>query len=89
MDSSVPIKQQIKELMVKQLNLSKRPEEILDDMPLGLNGLDLDSIDYLELVIGVEKQFGIKITDEDLKEAEKIFRSINTLSSFIEKRLAK
>lgn len=60
-------------------------EDIDDDAPLFKDGLGLDSIDALELVVAIEKNFNIIIEDEDVgKEA---FGSIMILSQFIQKAL--
>ena len=61
MDQGVELKQRVKELIVRQLKLEMDPAEIKDAAPLfgdSADGLGLDSIDALELVLGVEKEFG-------------------------------
>ena len=70
---SEELKPRVKELIVRQLKLDLDPASIKDDAPLfgdADGGLGLDSIDALELVLGVEKEFGIKV--QDLTQAEKM-----------------
>lgn len=78
------IKDKIKEMIVRRLKLKMSPQEIKDDTPLfGPNGLGLDSIDVLELVAGLQKEFGVVINDKAM--AERILISVNTITNFIEK----
>lgn len=68
--------------IIKQLNLEdQKPEDIDADAPLFGEGLGLDSIDALEIMVLLEKNYGIKI--EDPKEGKKIFFSVRTLAQFI------
>jgi len=60
------------------------PEQIDDDAPLFGTGLGLDSIDALELVVMLEKIYGIVI--KDIEEGRPAFRSVRTLAEFIEKK---
>lgn len=82
------LKQELKELLVNALNLEDvDPASIDDDEPLFGAGLDLDSIDALELVLQLEKTYGIKIGNSE--ESKKALSSIRVLAEFIEqKRLA-
>ena len=75
--------QTLKEILIKNLKLEDMtPEDIDDTMPLfGENGLGLDSVDSIELVLTVDKEFGVKITDS--KEYEKIFATVQSLLDFI------
>jgi len=72
----------LKVLLVEGLKLEdKRPEDIEDDAPIFVEGLGLDSIDALELVVLVEEMFHVTIPDEEVgKEA---FASVNALAAFI------
>ena len=84
MDPKDELKTRIKQLIVKQLKLEIDPASIGDDAPLfgdAANGLGLDSIDALELVLGVEKEFGIKVQDEEV--GVKAFASVDALYDFI------
>lgn len=73
----------LKEVLIKNLKLEDlSPEDINDTMPLfGDEGLGLDSVDSIELVLTVEKEFGVKITDS--KEYQKIFTNIQSLLDYI------
>jgi len=76
--------QKIKEQVIEVLNLEDvEPEDIDTDDPLFGDGLGLDSIDALELIVLLEKQYGLKI--EDPKDGKKIFYSIRTIAEYIEK----
>jgi len=71
----------VKELIVRRLKLDMDPSAIQDDAPLFGEGLGLDSIDALELVLGLEQDFGIKVEDEEV--GVKAFASVNALCDFI------
>ncbi len=79
----------IKKLIVKQLKLDIDPASIKSSAPLFGDdpaGLGLDSIDALELVLGIEKEFGIKVQDEEV--GVKAFASVDALCDFIESKAA-
>lgn len=57
------------------------PAGISDDAPLVGGGLDLDSIDVLELVTGIEKRYGLRFEDPDV--VQKVFRSVAGIASHI------
>ena len=83
------LKKRIKELIVRQLKLELDPATIADDAPLfgdADGGLGLDSIDALELVLGVEKEFGIKVQDEEVGVTA--FASVNALCAFVRQKAA-
>ncbi len=89
MDQGVELKQRVKELIVRQLKLEMDPTEIKDAAPLfgeSADGLGLDSIDALELVLGVEKEFGIKVQDEEV--GVQAFASVDALCDFIRSKAA-
>ncbi|MCX7895803.1 MAG: phosphopantetheine-binding protein [Thermoanaerobaculum sp.] len=72
----------VKELIINRLQLEGiAPEDIDDAAPLFGDGLGLDSIDALELVIGIEKEFGVRIQDEEV--GTKAFASVNALVEFL------
>lgn len=77
------LKQELKEKIIEQLNLEDVSiEEIADTDPLFGEGLGLDSIDALELIVMLDKDYGIKLADP--KEGRKIFESIETMATYIE-----
>ena len=77
----------IKRLIVDSLHLEGiDPEMIEDEAPLFGEGLGLDSVDALELVVALEKEFGIKIKSQEL--GREVFSSVSSLSQFIEARTA-
>lgn len=78
---------QLKELLVKELNLKVRPEAIIDEMVLFGEGLGLDSLDAVEIVVILKKHFGVTIVDSE--QAKKAFVSIKTLTDFVETELGK
>lgn len=74
--------EKLKTQIIEQLNLVEvKPEEINADSPLFGEGLGLDSIDALELIVLLEKHYGIKI--EDPKDGKTIFQSLRTMAEFI------
>lgn len=82
------LKYQLKEQIIKFLNLiSVTPDDIKDDEPLFGEGLGLDSIDSLELIVLLDREYGIKITDP--KDGRKVLVDINTMVDYIEKNRTK
>ncbi|TYB74099.1 acyl carrier protein [Bizionia gelidisalsuginis] len=80
--------QELKENIIELLNLEEfSVEDINDDDALFGDGLGLDSIDALELMVMLDKDYGIKLTDP--KEGKEIFQSIAVLADYIEKNRAK
>lgn len=76
------LKHDLKVNIIKYLNiLEYTPETINDDMPLFGEGLELDSIDSLELIVMLEREFGIKITNP--AEGRKILATIDSMADFI------
>lgn len=84
--SEPDLRQQIKEMLVKSLMLQTTPEQIGNDVPLfGPGGLGLDSIDALELVVSMEKTFGVGVPNSEV--AGKALQNVNTIHDYIlEKR---
>ena len=84
MDNSAVLKREIKRLMVENLMLQVSPEEISDDQPLfGPGGLGLDSVDALQLVVAIDKTYGLKIPDPET--ARQILQSVNTMTATVAK----
>ncbi len=82
------LKQQLKKQIVEFLNLtSVDPESIKDDEPLFGEGLGLDSIDSIELIVLLGREYGINI--QDPKEGRKILVDINTMVAYIEQHRTK
>jgi len=80
--SEIDLKSRIKSMMVENLMLKMAPEEIGDDTLLfSPEGLALDSIDALELAVGIEKNFGIATPNAEV--AREAFVSVNTIAAYI------
>ena len=76
------LKKELKEQIIEVLNLEDmQPEDIDDQAPLFGEGLGLDSIDALELIVLMEKNYGIKIKDPAL--GKEIFRSVDTMADYV------
>jgi acyl carrier protein len=81
------VRQQLKELMIAELNLEgKAPADIDDAAPLFGEGLGLDSLDALQLALSVEERYGVKIPEG--AEARPIFASVDALAAHIVAALA-
>ena len=79
------LKLKLKTMLVEGLDLKDlNPAEIEDDAPLFGAGLGLDSLDAVELIILVQKNFGIEI--KDMEEGKEAFKSIASLAAYIEQR---
>ena len=82
------LKYELKKQIIEELNLEDiEPKHIRDDAPLFGDGLGLDSIDALELVVLMEKYHGVKITDEEV--GKRVLASINTMAEFITEETSK
>jgi acyl carrier protein len=87
MDNTTDIKQNIRRLMVENLMLQISPEEIGDDQPLfGPGSVGLDSVDALQLVVALDKVYGLKIADPEA--AKRILQNVNTIAEAVAKHQA-
>ena len=85
MDTNDDLKSQIKRMMVENLMLQVTANEIGDEQPLfGPGSLGLDSVDALQLVVALDKQYGLKIPDADT--ARNILRTVSTIAEALAKR---
>lgn len=74
--------QDLKVQIIEQLNLQdKQPEDIGDDEPLFVEGLGLDSIDALELIVLLQQNYKIKLSNAE--EGPKVFKSVRTMADYI------
>ena len=79
------LKIKLKKELIEHLNLEEfSVKDIADDLPLFGDGLGLDSIDALEIIVMLDNKFNIKISDP--QEGAKIFQSVKTIAEFIEKQ---
>lgn len=82
MDDTQDLKIQIRQMLVENCMLQISPEEIKDDQPLfGPESLGLDSVDALQLVVALDKNYGLKVPDPEA--AKKILHSINTMAEAV------
>jgi acyl carrier protein len=87
MEDANALKERIKALMVENLMLQVGPADIGDDLPLfGPGGLGLDSVDALQLVVALDKNFGLKIRDPEA--AKEILRSVSTIARAVAQKPA-
>ena len=87
MNNPTELKTRIKHLLVENLMLQSKAEEIADDLPLfGPGSLGLDSVDALQLVVALDKNYGLKIPDPEA--AKKVLQSVNTIAAALEQRLS-
>ncbi len=87
MEEIKSLKERIKQLMVENLMLQTAASEIADDLPLfGPGGLGLDSVDALQLVVALDKNFGLKIRDPEA--AREILQNVSTMAQAVQQKLA-
>jgi len=82
MDNTTALKQDLRKLMVENLMLQISAEEIGDDQPLfGPGSVGLDSVDALQLVVALDKTYGLKIADPEA--ARQILQNVNTIADAV------
>ncbi len=82
MDHRDTLAEEVKVAIVRCLRMPIKPEEIEDDMALFDEGLGLDSIDALEIVLELQRSFGVEISDEQV--GKRVLRSVTTIVEFIQ-----
>ena len=76
------LRYELKDRIIKHLNLQGRtPENIGDEEPLFGEGLGLDSIDVLELIVMLDRQYGVRITDP--QKGREVFKDVRSMAEFI------
>jgi acyl carrier protein len=84
-DGTKALEMRLKQILVERLKIERAADSIGDDEPLfGPDGLGLDSIDALELVLGVEQEFGVQIGNEEI--ATEALASIERLAAFLREK---
>ena len=85
MEDATQLKRRIKEIMVENLMLQVTADDITDDKPLfGPEGLGLDSVDALQLVVALDKNFGLKIADP--AAAKTVLQSVNSIAAAVQSK---
>ena len=82
MDNEDTLAAQVKAAIVRCLRMPITPDEIKDEMPLFDQGLGLDSIDALEIVLELQRSFSVEIADEEV--GRQVLRNVSTIVKFIE-----
>lgn len=82
MDARGTLEEQVKAAIVRCLRMPIDPSEIDMDLPLFGEGLGLDSIDALEIVLELQRSFGVVVSDEQM--GQRVLRSMRTIVDFVE-----
>jgi acyl carrier protein len=77
------VKRRIKKVIVDRMNLKLSPDQVKDEDGLFGAGLGLDSIDALDLVVGIYEEFDVELKDDDMH----IFANVNSIAAFLEQKL--
>jgi acyl carrier protein len=81
------VKEQLKTIIIRSLRIRDlTPEELRDDQPLLGGDLEIDSIDILQLILEIERHFGIKLVDGEFDESA--WKSIDRLAETVEAKIA-
>ena len=75
------VEDQIKQIIVEKLGLEIDPQEIGDEDKLFGGGVGLNSMATIEIIVGIEKHFGVQVPDEDLRV--ELFDSVRTMSDYV------
>lgn len=78
-DERAEVLRVIKDDLITRLNLPYQPEDLHEDISLLGSGLGLDSLDALEVILGIEHSFGVKVEEDNIS----ILRSINSIADFV------
>jgi acyl carrier protein len=78
-DERAEVLRVIKDDLITRLNLPYRHEDLHEDVSLLGSGLGLDSLDALEVILGIEHSFGVKVSEDNIS----ILRSINSIADFV------
>ena len=85
MEDVTLLKNRIKKMLVENLMLQLKPEDIGDDQPLfGPGSIGLDSVDALQLVVALDKNYGIKIPDP--AAAKEVLQSVSTIAAAVQRK---
>src|SRR6476660_7852387 len=84
MNSTDSLETQVKAAIVRCLKMPIAPEEIADGVPLFGQGLGLDSIDALELVLELQRSFNVAVSDEQM--GQRVLRNVRSIVQFIEQQ---
>jgi acyl carrier protein len=82
MQNTTDLKARVRQMLVDNLMLQVQPEEITDELPLFGEGLGLDSVDALQIVVALDKNFGLKIKDAEM--AKGVLKNVNSIAAAIE-----
>ena len=76
------LKYKLKEQIIERLNLKNlKPEDIGDDQPLFVEGIGLDSIDALELIVLLQQEYNIKLSNAE--DGPRVFHTVRTMADYI------
>ena len=78
------LSRRVKELLVQRLDLRVDPAMIADDQPLFGRGLELDSIDTLELAIAIQEEFAVELTDDNVEAMLSVSRLVDHIETRLE-----
>lgn len=78
-DERAEVLRVIKEDLITRLNLPYEPDDLHEDISLLGSGLGLDSLDALEVILGIEHAFGVKVAEDNIS----ILRSINSIADYV------